>query len=133
MKHNVFLLYKHFSRRVNWLQTPSPLHQKNPKKTKKKQQKKKNKKNKNKNKTKKTKSKQIAVPNNQEFHNFIFYQLEHTKGIKFCVNDCLPSAYFAQRIIHFPKTFLPIGSNFLAVQSKEKFFWIKMFYQQCSP
>ena len=31
----------------------------------------------------------------------------------------LHSAYFAQGIIHFPKIFLPIGSNSLPVQFKE--------------
>ena len=47
--------------------------------------------------------------------------------IKFCLNDVLfmcrlCSAYFAQTIICFPKMFLPIGSNFHPVQSKEKNF-----------
>ena len=39
----------------------------------------------------------------------------------------LRSAYFAQTIICFPKVFLPIGSNFLPVQSKEYYFWIETF------
>ena len=37
-------------------------------------------------------------------------------------------AYFAQTIIRFPKMFLPIGSNFLPVQSKENHFLIENFY-----
>ena len=42
----------------------------------------------------------------------------------------LHSAYFAQKIIDFPKMLLPKESIFLPVQSKEDHFWITMFYCQ---
>ena len=46
-------------------------------------------------------------------------------------NGRLCSACFTQTIVRFPKRFLPIGSNFLPVQSKEDHFWIK--YRHSTP
>ena len=45
----------------------------------------------------------------------------------------LRSAYFAQKIIRFPKMLLPIGRNLLPVQPKEDHFWIETFYRQSTP
>ena len=67
------------------------------------------------------------------YYILYYIYIIYLQKIKFRIEDfssarCLRSAYFAQKlIIHFPKMFLPIGNDFLAVHPKKIIFESKSF------